>query len=92
MCSFADDLAETPGTVVMNVPQDFDDDADYWLFKVTEVVALDRQAEDSVGQKVKKGDAMLRGHFYEVLPSYVDKESKKRRYYFTASVKRGALK
>ena len=58
MRSFVDELMASVGTVVMDVPQGYDDSADYWLFKVTEVVTVNRQMEDSVGQKVKSGDVL----------------------------------
>ena len=66
--SFVDSL-EDGNTVVMTVPEGFDDDADYWLFHMTKVEAVGnaRGVKDSVGQHVKRGDSMLHGFFLERL-------------------------
>jgi hypothetical protein len=61
--SFTDILTDQceskPRIVAMHVPDGYDDDSDYWLMLVTSVEAVGNHqgVEDSVKQKVKKGDA-----------------------------------
>jgi len=63
----------------------YDDTGEYWLMQVTsvETVANHQGVSDSVGQKVKKGDAILFGHFLERLPWYRNRD-RQRVYYATA--------
>jgi len=66
--SFVDSL-EDGNTVAMTVPEEYEDDAEYWLFHATRVAAVGnpRGVKDSVGQHVKRGDSMLHGFFLERL-------------------------
>jgi hypothetical protein len=78
-----DECESKPRIVAMHVPDGYDDDSDYWLMLVTSVEAVGNHqgVEDSVKQKVKKGDAMLIGHFLERMPWYKDSA---RSYYVPA--------
>eukprot|EP01052_Picozoa_sp_SAG31_P003831 SAG31_NODE_151_length_22216_cov_37.572139_14_plen_426_part_00 len=86
--SFSDELMESctskPRIVALHVPQGYDDTAEYWLMQVTSVEAVGNHQGvlDSVEQKVKKGDAMLFGHFLERLPWYRNQD--RQRLYYAA--------
>jgi hypothetical protein len=73
--SFIDGLCDG-SIVVLTVPENYDDDSDYWLMKVTKVETVGNRAgvEDSVGRKVKAGDSILVGRFFEKLPWYKDND------------------
>jgi hypothetical protein len=84
--SFVDGLTDQcqskPRIVALHVPEGYDDTGDYWLMLVTsvETVANHQGVQDSVEQKVKKGDSMLFGHFLERVPWYKDNQ-RGRSYY-----------